>query len=113
MHECFIHCHKNEKIIFSIKIPWWFSVKLQNEYDFEDVILGGELDFHLTVTGAILKEIHESNPPSESGIEVPMHYRIANIKKVAFIEGQIDTIIRTADVYDKIEIVLWYVINCD
>jgi hypothetical protein len=108
MIECYIKCYKDNKKILDVKVPWWNDDKLRKEYKFFEVECGGEIDDHLTVTGAELKEIHESNLPPENPDNGNLPFTPWYRKKNPFIEGQIDAIIKSADAYDKIEIVLFY-----
>lgn len=108
MTECYICCHKNEKEIFRVKVTWWSDCKLRSKYDFYEVESGGEIDDHLTVTGQELREIHESNLPPENPDNGNLPFTPWYRKKDPFIEGQIDAIIKSAEAYDKIEIVLFY-----
>jgi len=108
MIECYICCHKDEKQILKVKVPWWNDDKLKKEYNFYPVEFGGEIDDHLTVTGEELKAIHEANLPPENPDNGTLSFTPWYKKKDPFIEGQIETIIQSAKAYDKIEIVLWY-----
>ena len=108
MIECYICCHKNEKEIFRVKVPWWSDDKLRKEYNFLEVEFGGEIDDHLTVTGEELRAIHEANLPPEEPESGDLSFTPWYRKKDSFIEGQIEAIIQAAEAFDKIEIVLWY-----
>ena len=108
MIECYICCHKNEKEIFRVKVPWWSDDKLRKEYNFHEELCGGEIDDHLTVTGEELRAIHEANLPPEKPDNENPHFTPLYRKKDPFIEGQIEAIIQSAEAFDKIEIVLWY-----
>lgn len=107
MYYCSKRCYKNDERILRVDVPWWHMETMLKKYPFEEVELGGELDYHLKVDGPKLKEIHEANLPR--GYEAKEDEFVAAFQKVdKFKEGQIETIIQTASIYDRVEIVLWY-----
>ncbi|MBK7128271.1 MAG: hypothetical protein IPM74_12400 [Crocinitomicaceae bacterium] len=108
MIECCICCHKNDEQILRLRVPWWSEEKLRKAYNFREELCGGEIDYHLTVTGEELRAIHEANLPPDEPEKSDLSFTPWYRKKDPFIEGQIEAIINSAAAYDKIEIELWY-----
>lgn len=107
MYYCTIRCYKYNKQIFHVDVPWWHMETMREKYPFEEVVLGGETDYHLQVDGAKLREIHEAHLPrgyqAKEGEFVPAFQKVNKFK-----EGQIETIIQSASAYSKVIIDLWF-----
>lgn len=107
MYLAFVQGHKNGERLINIEVDWWSPAKLRSKYVFQEVILGGELDYHLSVSVSVLREILDDNIHVYTYTKLTDGIRMLITRRAA-VTDQIETLIAGADAYDELRIVLYY-----
>lgn len=107
MYICYVEAYKKGERVNNIEVEWWSASKLESKYSFKEVVFAGELDFHLTVSAGLLKEILDDNIHVYSYDKLTDGIRML-ISKRASVTEKIEEIITNADEYDELKIVLFY-----